>query len=149
VPPESNEITVEGAQEPDQQGVGVRIIPRFGISIPVILRIGETSVSAGLQDFAIATLREGGRAIALTITRTGNRSSFGDLVISAPNAKKPVAQAKGIGVYTEVDRRRVELPIDPSLDPRLTAHGARLTVTYTDDDSAPGKVLARQEFVVP
>ena len=27
--------------------------------------------------------------------------------------------------------------------------GARLTITYTDDDMTPGKTLARQEFVVP
>ena len=34
-------------------------------------------------------------------------------------------------------------------DPALTARGAKLTVTYTDDDFAPGKILARQDFIVP
>ena len=64
-------------------------------------------------------------------------------------AKKPVAEIKGVGVYTEINQRAVQIPIDPATDARLLARGAKLTVTYTDDDVAPGKVLARQEFAVP
>jgi hypothetical protein len=52
--------------------------------------------------------------IALTITR-GNRSAFGDIVVTAPGSSKPVASVKGVGIYTEVDARTVLLPVDPPL----------------------------------
>lgn len=129
-------------------GIGVTIVPRFGISIPVILRVGETTLTAGLRDLTIAVRPDGTRAIELTITRDGTRSAFGDLTVTATGSKAKITEIKGIGVYTEVNQRTVQIPLDPASNP-LTARGARLTVTYTDDDFAPGKILARQDFIVP
>ena len=60
-----------------------------------------------------------------------------------------MAQIKGVGVYTEIEQRTIMIPVDPAVDPRLIASGAKLTVTYTDDDYAPGQTLARQDFLVP
>jgi hypothetical protein len=65
------------------------------------------------------------------------------------NGRVIVAQIKGVGVYTEINRRVVQVPIDAKADPKLVAAGQKLAITYTDDDVAPGKVLARAEFVVP
>ena len=67
----------------------------------------------------------------------------------APGAKKPVGEVKGIGVYTEIAERSVLILLDPATDPRVLARGTRLSITYVDDDAAPGKTLARQEFIVP
>lgn len=151
VPPGNDGLTIDEAATGDAPsgGIGVRITPRFGISIPVIVRVGETTLTAGLKDLNLRTAPTGQKVIALTITRSGNRSAFGDIVVTAPGSSKPVASVKGVGIYTEVDARTVLLPVDPALDPRLTAKGAKLTVTYTDDDYAPGKMLAREDFVVP
>ncbi len=143
-------FTIEQAAQSGQgNGIGVMIVPRFGISIPVILRVGETTLTAGLRDLAVTSQPGGGRAIALTITRDGTRSAFGDIVVTVTGTKTKVAEIMGIGVYTEVNQRAVQIPLDPASDPRLAARGARLTVTYTDDDFAPGKILARQDFIVP
>lgn len=149
VPPETGDLSIEAAAGAQAGGVGVRIVPRFGIAIPVIVRVGETSVSVGLTGLAVVRQADGSAAFALTITRAGTRSAFGDVTIVAPGAKKPLAEIRGIGVYPEIDRRSVQVPIDPKADPRSYAAGARLTVTYVDDDFAPGKTLARQEFTVP
>lgn len=136
-----------GSTKPDQ--IGVRIVPRFGISIPVILRVGETTLSTGFTGFGLTQLPDGRRAVAITITRQGTRSAFGDISIAVAGSKKPIAEIKGIGVYTEINQRAVQIPLDPATDMRLLAPGARVTVTYTDDDATPGKILARQEFAVP
>ncbi len=148
-PPAADGLSIEDAAgTTPAQGIGVRIVPRFGISIPVIVRVGETTLNVGLQDFAL-TDGPAGKAIALTITREGSRSAFGDIRIIAPGSKEPVAEVLGVGVYTEVGSRSVKVPLNPKADPRLLARGTRLTAIYTDDDSAPGKVLARQDFVLP
>jgi hypothetical protein len=150
VPPETGGTSIDeaaGAQTAD--GIGVRIVPRFGISIPVIVRVGETTLTAGLKDFALVAQTGGPATLAFTITRDGTRSAFGDIVVTAPGAKKPLAEVKGIGVYTEIPERTVRVALDPQADPRFMARGTRWTITYLDDDVAPGKVLAKQEFVVP
>ncbi len=150
VPPETGGTSIDeatGAQGAD--GIGVRIVPRFGISIPVIVRVGQTTLTAGFKDFALITQPGGGRALSFKITREGTRSAFGDITITAPGAKKPIGEVKGIGVYTEIAERSVLVLLDPATDPRVLARGARLSITYVDDDAAPGKTLARQEFIVP
>lgn len=152
VPPETGGTSIDEAAGGDtgNGGIGVRIVPRFGISIPVIVRVGETTLTAGLKDLKLGAVQPGGpTALALTITREGTRSAFGDIIVTAPGAKKPVAEIKGIGVYTEIAERAVQVLIDPATEPRFLAKGARWTVSYVDDDMSPGKVLARQEFVVP
>jgi hypothetical protein len=130
-------------------GIGVTIIPRFGISIPVILRVGETTLTVGLRNLAVKTDPDGSKVIAFTITRDGNRSAFGDLAITVTGTKDKVAEVKGIGVYPEINQRDVQIELNPASDPRRTERGAKLTVTYTDDDFAPGKILAKQDFIVP
>lgn len=57
--------------------------------------------------------------------------------------KRPV-----VGTYPEVDSRPLLLGLNPAFDATLLRPGAQLTVTYTDDDYAPGTVLARQDFTV-
>lgn len=150
VPPETGGTSIdEAAGGHAGGGIGVRIVPRFGISIPVIVRVGETTLTAGLKDLKLNTAPGTPAALSLTITRDGTRSAFGDILITAPGAKKPVAEIKGIGVYTEITERAIQVLLDPATDPRFLARGTRWTVSYIDDDMSPGKVLARQEFLVP
>ncbi|KUR71578.1 hypothetical protein AQZ52_08120 [Novosphingobium fuchskuhlense] len=150
VPPETGGTSIDEAAGGEANGgIGVRIVPRFGISIPVIVRVGETTLTAGLKDLSFKAAAGSPAALSLTITRDGTRSAFGDIIVTAPGAKKPVAEVKGIGVYTEIPERAVQVLIDPATEPRFLARGTRWTVSYVDDDMSPGKVLARQEFVVP
>lgn len=130
-------------------GIGVTIRPRFGISIPVIVRIGQTTLQVGLSDPQIVTMPDGTKALGITIDRSGTRSAFGDLVVTARGAGEPIALARGIGVYPEVDQRKVLLPLNPQTDPRFLASGVQWTVTYTDDDFEPGAELAETVFTVP
>lgn len=87
-----------GANQPN--GIGVRIVPRFGISIPVILRVGETTLDVTLSDPKLVAASIGGnsngKAFSLILGRAGTRSAFGDITIS--NGRVIVAQIKGVGV---------------------------------------------------
>lgn len=141
--------SIEQAKGQPVSGIAVRITPRFGISIPVIVRVGATTLTAGLKDLRLATSADGEPALRFTITRAGNRSAFGNISITAPGAKKPLVELKGIGVYPEIAERHVVAEIDPTALNAPLRPGTKLTVSYIDDDFAPGKTLARQEFIVP
>ena len=144
-----NSIENAAGQTKSGGGIGVRIVPRFGITIPVIVRVGETTLTTGQRDLSVRPMGKGRSGVALTITRSGTRSAFGNVTVTASGSSKPFAIIKGIGVYPEVDQRAVMVPIDPAAPASSYVRGARLTVTYIDDDFRPGEVLARQEFTVP
>lgn len=149
VPAEEGPETLEQATGQAATGdLAVRIRPRFGITVPVIVRVGETTLTTGLAAPALVSLGDGRTALRVTITRQGTRSAFGDIAIRAPGLARPVGEMKGVGVYPEIDQRTVTIPLDPAQHQALV-RGTRLVVTYTDDDFAPGQLLARQEFVVP
>ena len=128
--------------------VGVTIRPRFGISIPVIVRVGDTTLDVGLKDFGFVQ-GEAGPLVTMTITRSGTRSAYGDIEVTAPGEDTPVLIARGIGVYPEIDHRKVVFALNPEFDVTKLRSGMTLTATFTDDDVNPGNTLARQEFVVP
>jgi len=128
--------------------VGVTIRPRFGISIPVIVRIGDTTLEVSLKDFALKR-GDGGSQVSLTITRSGTRSAYGDLIITAPGQDEPLVVARGVGVYPEIDARKVRFATNPAFDLKRLTSGMSVTVAFVDDDVAPGEILARQTFVVP
>ena len=135
-----------GDQRSDNVGVTIR--PRFGISIPVIFRVGETTLEVGLQDFVFSQ-GEDNKEVAITITRNGTRSAYGDVLITAAGQDEPLAMARGIGVYPEIAQRELRLAINPAFQIGKLKPGTVLTATFIDDDVEPGKTLARQTFVVP
>ena len=148
--PSTDGFSIEEAttgETPD--GIGVTIRPRFGIAIPVIVRVGTTTLDVGISGAQVLTARDGTQAVAFTINRSGTRSAFGDITVRAAGVSEPIGIAKGIGVYPEVDSRQVIVPLDPEMDRKFSAPGARLTIEYIDDDFSPGSKLAAHEFVVP
>ncbi|MFZ9396403.1 MAG: hypothetical protein ACO25F_10135 [Erythrobacter sp.] len=150
VPQASDGLSIDNAVSGDQApGIAVTIRPRFGIAIPVIVRIGETTLDVGIKNASMVTAPDGSKAVAFTLTRAGTRSAFGDVTVTAQGASAPVAISKGIGVYPEVDSRQVLVPFDPEADPRFLSSGTRLRIQFVDDDFAPGTKLAEHEFVVP
>ena len=148
--PEADGFSIEQATTgSSDDGIGVTIRPRFGIAIPIIVRIGETTLDVGISNARVLTARDGTQAVAFTLNRSGTRSAFGDITVKAAGSSDPIAISKGVGVYPEVDSRQVIVPIDPESDRRLTAPGAKLRIEFVDDDFSPGSKLAELDFVVP
>lgn len=150
IPRDTGGFSIENAtNQAGDTGIGVTIRPRFGISIPVIVRIGETTLNVGITNARLLTARDGSQAVAFTLTRAGTRSAFGDLAITRKGASEPLVIAKGIGVYPEVDHRDLLLPIERAADQPPVTSGTQITISYVDDDFAPGSQLAETSFTVP
>lgn len=150
VPPITEADSISAAVNGNAQaGIGVQILPRFGISIPVILRIGATTLDAGISEARFFHTPEGSWEFEVTLTRTGTRSAFGDVMVTAAGFASPVAQLRGVGLYTEINSRTVRIPMDPKVEREKLRPGMMVTITYLDDDVAPGAVLARKEIRLP
>lgn len=81
----------------DTSSISIKIIPIFGITIPVIIRVGESTTVSSITDLKLEKTNEGKNNLLLTIRRTGNMSAFGDVSVFhiAPNGKETQ-----IGIYT-------------------------------------------------
>lgn len=56
--------------------------------------------------------QDGKRFVALDLSRSGDRSTFGEVRVLKPGVKDPIAIQRAVGVYTEVDSRKVAIPVD-------------------------------------
>jgi hypothetical protein len=133
-----------------QQGIGITLNVLVGASIPVIVRDGETGASVVLSDLALQRGADGRPVLALRMERSGNRSVYGDVVVSftpAGGAEVEVARVGGLAVYTPNPMRRAALALSPP-DGKPLAHGT-LRVSYRERLEAGGKLLAQAALALP
>ncbi len=105
--PESRPVAAPAKSE----GVSFRLTPVYGVTIPVIVRLGNLSATAAIAN--VAKGNEGGKpVIALDLSRAGDRSTFGEVRVMKAGVAEPIAIAGGIALYTEINQRRVTIPID-------------------------------------
>ena len=87
----------------DTTAVSIRLIPIFGITIPIIIRVGDNTTEVTLSDLDLTKDEEGKTHLGFTFNRTGNMSVYGDITVThlAPNGlEAQVGVVKGIAVYT-------------------------------------------------
>lgn len=127
--------------EPNQ--ISFQITPVYGMSIPVIIRTGAVNVNCTLSDLKLGAKSNNSQDLSLTINRTGNMSTYGDVIIEfIPNNGKPyqVAAVNGVGVYTCINRRNMDITIDNSSGKALSK--GKLKVKYVNNDKKKPVVYA-------
>ena len=131
--------------------VGVQLKALIGVSIPVIVRHGETAASVTLAGLELLKPVAGqAAALAFVLQRSGNRSVYGDLGATFTpqgGAAQEVGKAGGVAVYTPNPLRRVKLELKPP-DGLVLARGT-LRVTFRDRPEAGGKLLAEAVLELP
>lgn len=148
IPPADVGLTAEQAAQGQPGELRFQINSVFGLSIPAIVRMAEPDVRAAIENAHIeyADLATEGKGPAkrtaimtFDLVRQGANSLFGNIEIRAAGKKgDPLGVARGVGVYPEIDRRTVRIPLASIPTP-----GEKLEVTFTDDDTSPGKLLAK------
>jgi len=93
------------------KGLHLQLIPIYGVTIPVIVRLGNLQANAGISNVELEK-RDGKPAIGLELSRSGTRSTFGEVRVYKPGVKDPIAVQKAVAVYTELNERHVAIPID-------------------------------------
>ena len=126
------------------EGVSFQLRPIYGVTIPVIVRLGNLEAKAALSN--VRKVSEDGKpAIAVDISRTGSRSTFGEIRVMKAGVEKPIAMVSGVAVYTEIGQRSLKLPIDPAL--AAYANG-QVTVQYVEPTDTGPVTLAETSAVL-
>lgn len=109
----------------------IDLIPIYGMSIPVIIRSGSVNVTTVLNNLMLEANPDSTYSLKITINRSGNISSFGDLRVEfTPLKGKPyeVGRVNGIGVYTNLKKRNISIKLTKS--PLMTFKNGKLKVQY-------------------
>jgi hypothetical protein len=125
--------------------LSVRLVTMAALSIPVIVRHGETHLDLELTDLALAEPAAAGGPprVRFRLERAGNRSAYGDVVVewepAAGGAPVALGAIRGVAVYAPNASRRVEVALTSGPVPR---EGGVLRVTYRAPDGDSRSPLA-------
>ena len=116
------------------QELSIKLTAIYGVSIPVIVRHGETSATVTLSDLELVppSATDATPALRFRMNRTGNRSVYGNLTVTfLPDAGPPVVVGleNGGAVYTPNPFRLIAVALRPPAGTVLA--GGILRLTYS------------------
>ncbi|MEE9434902.1 MAG: molecular chaperone [Sphingorhabdus sp.] len=125
-------------------GLKIKLIPVYGVTIPVIIRKGRLNASASISNPRMIA-EERGPVLVLDMAREGTKSVYGEIRITRQGEAKPALVARGIAVYPEIDARMVKIPLAPE---QAAALKGPVTIGYYEALSAGGGKIAEIQTVI-
>jgi hypothetical protein len=125
-------IQGEAPKPADSNRISVALTPVFGVSIPVIIRIGQPVVNVTLSDASVEAPENQPARLSVIFNRSGNHSSYGDVTIDYISDKgkvTTVCSVKGLAVYTPTASRMVRMELGKF--PDVNYHKGKLKIAYT------------------
>jgi P pilus assembly chaperone PapD len=126
------------------KGVQFKLTPIYGVTIPVIVRLGNLQAVAGIAAVHL-NQKDGSPFIDFDLVRNGTRSVYGEVRVLKAGLKDPIAIQKGIAVYTDVGKRHVSIPVQEKY--KNQAIGS-VTVQYVETFDEGSHVLAETRAVL-
>ena len=135
---------VAAASSTEAKGLQLQLVPVYGVTIPVIVRLGNLEAQAGISNVQVEK-SDGKPAIGLDLSRSGSRSTFGEVLVTKPGVKDPIATLKAVAVYTELGTRHVTVPIDDNYKGALSGP---VTVEYIETYRDGNEKIAETQAVL-
>lgn len=137
--------------KPGEEGLDIKLKALISVSIPVIVRHGETAASVAITNVELQRPAPAQPPlVSFAIQRSGNRSVYGDLVVGFAReggAEQQVGGAKGVAVYTPNPVRRAKLALTPP--PGGTLARGSLRIVYSERPEDGGRTLAEAVLRIP
>lgn len=134
-------------QNQDTTSLSVRLIPIFGITIPVIIQVGESDTEVSLSDLSVEAVNDTTNRLHMTFNRTGNMSVYGDLKVIhiAPDGSETnVGTVNGIAVYTPNAMRKFRFDLDRTKN--VNYKSGKIRITYSAQSDVAPKTFATAEL---
>jgi P pilus assembly chaperone PapD len=126
----------EGEAVKDTTTISVRLIPIFGITIPAIIRVGESTTRVAISDLGFEMVNDTLPRISMVFNRTGNMSVYGDIAvdyISTQGKTTRVGIANGVAVYTPNSKRRFQFNLNKVPGVEFTTGTIRVVYSAPSD----------------
>lgn len=147
--PKEKPLGEEDIRKDTSSGVSIRLNPIFGITIPVIIRVGENTTKVKLAGLSLEMVNDTLPRLKMIFKRTGNMSVYGDIAvdyISAQGKVTRVGMVKGIAVYTPITDRRFQFNLDKVAG--VDWHSGKLHIVYEAPVDIKAVKLAEAELLL-
>jgi P pilus assembly chaperone PapD len=135
---------VQAAAKAPEKGLKFELIPVYGVTIPVIVRLGNLQATAGIANVHLDK-KDGNPVVSLDLSRSGQRSTFGEVRVLKAGVKDPIALQKAVAVYTEINTRHMSIPVNPAFKGDVAGPA---TVQYVETSDDGSHVLAETQAVL-
>tara|TARA_R110001606_G_scaffold398020_1_gene576054 strand:- start:2175 stop:3221 length:1047 start_codon:yes stop_codon:yes gene_type:complete len=139
--PEARSVTQE---KPLEGGLSISLTPIYGVTIPVIIRQGNLQATAAIANGRMEKNPDG-QSFAFDLSRSGDRSTYGEIRIIKPGVGEPIMVARGIAVYPELAMRTVTFPVPPEVAEQLSGP---ISVEYYEPANNGGGLIAKTDMVL-
>jgi hypothetical protein len=143
IPPANPVVQQASAQA--EKGLRLQLTPIYGVTIPVIVRLGNLQATAGIANVHLDKTSEGAPAVAVDLTRSGSRSTFGEVRVLKAGVKDPIARQRAVAVYTELNSRSVAVPVSQAYKGEVSGP---VTVQYVETFDDGEHVIAETKTVL-
>lgn len=140
--PKPKPVTGTPADAP--KGLSFAITPIYGVTIPVIVRLGQLQVQAGIANVRLDQ-QDGKKAVSLELTRSGQRSTYGEVRVLKAGNKEPIAIQRAVAVYTELGSRKLNIPIDEAFKGDVRGP---VTVQYVETFVDGNRTIAETQAIL-
>lgn len=133
----------------DTTSISVRLVPVFGITIPVIIRVGASNTEVTMSDLELEINENSNPTLSLQFNRTGNFSVYGDLTVdyvSSNGTITRVGTANGIAVYTPNSIRRFQFDLNDL--PDVDYKSGTLLVSFSSSSDVKPEKFAEAELLL-
>lgn len=124
--------------KPGKAKVAVSLLP--GVTLPVIVRKGDLAADVAIDKLDV-TESNGFFNVSISMARTGNRSTYGDLDFACNVGSSdayPVRSTKGVAIYTEITRKNFNFKYKK---PEDSTECRELFARYVETSNYAGKDL--------
>ena len=125
-------------------GVSIKLTPVYGITIPVFIRRGRLEASATLANAHLVKAPTG-NFVELDMTRSGQRSVYGELIGKSPRGQT-LFNLRGIAVYAEITHRKVQIPLSAE---QLAKLSGPIKIEYRELAENGGALIAETSATFP
>lgn len=139
--PKTRAVTGDAAET----DLKIQLIPLYGITIPIIVRKGDLAATAALANARLGR-DANGSVLELDAIRTGSRSVYGEFRVIRPGQAEPIVVQKGIAIYPEIGRRKVDLPLSDA--EAAAIRGSEVLIAYHDTPENGGGLIAELRSVI-
>jgi P pilus assembly chaperone PapD len=133
----------------DTTAIAVRVVTVFGISLPVIIRVGQSTTQLSISNTQLETINDSLVQLKMAINRTGNMSVYGDIAVDHISEQGKITRMgviKGMALYTPYPKRNFSVSLTKNNG--LNFRKGRLHITYTTQPDAKSVLLAETDLLL-
>jgi len=133
----------------DTNTISVKLTPVFGLTIPVIIRVGESTAKVTISDLTFDIVNDTVPRIKFMFRRTGNMSVYGDLAIDYISTQGKISRvgiANGVAVYTPNASRQFQMNLSKA--PGIDYKSGKLRIIYSSSSDVKPVKLTEAELTL-